>query len=246
MHRILNLRKRIIVFFLAMVTISTFLLNQPVCASERLIICGLGIESGNLDVYDLPGGSKIGTIYSEEGCTILDYYSDYGEYYKIEYSTPNGPKRGYVLMQYIYNYTNTTPATVTQYTEVWYGSDADVYQKSGAVYAGETVALLNVGDYWAYIEYNTTQGRKRGYVPYKYLNPQYTIPTGMIKYPIEVPYVGSYTVYSGPSPQYVAVGSVSNEYVNLLEIVTFGDRRAWYITYNVPGQKMKAGYIMIN
>lgn len=209
---------------------------------------GCGIATANISVYNAAGGTKIGTIFNSEGFTILNTTDSL--YLYVEYSTSNGAKRGYINMQSSYNaYYASCPATVNRTTGVWYGNNANDYQTCGTVYNGETVAVLEKDGYWAYVEYNTNSGRKRGYVPYSYLNPYFSIsnPSIALSNSSKLYISGYHNVYSGPSTQYVTVGSVNNEYVNFVrkESVGANGKTIYYISYYVTGNKMKSGYIIL-
>ena len=195
--------------------------------------------------------NRIGSLFLREGFTILMHGSGF---LYVEYSTSTGAKRGYinfgvnagVSMQSDYS----SVGKMTSTANVYYGTDTSTFRQVGAVYAGETVAVLAKNSYWAYIEYNTTTGRKRGYVytntVQSYNTPEsgtwgtlYTLRTPQTKY-IE----GNKTIYAGPGENYAQVGSVSNENVTFRgEIVLSGDLYAWYVEYDTSSGK-KSGFIL--
>lgn len=211
---------------------------------------GFGLVwSDSAAVYATPGGTIVDRIYSSQGVTVLGEASDSqgNGYYKINYNTSRA--YAYVKMGDIIEYPMTDSAQISQNYSVWYWNDASKFQTTGSVYKGETVALLGVSDYWYFIEYNTSNGRKRGYVPYFCVsrNGSYDV--------VRIPkYVGTnnvektYDVYSGPSRKYVKIGTVyANELVDFYsDDYRYGNTHAEHIGYSVPGQAMKAGYILLS
>lgn len=172
----------------------------------------------------------------------------------MEYSTSSGAKRGYIIgsPNVAYNSAYSSAAKVTTIANVYYGTDASKYEKVGAVYADETVALLAKNSYWAYIEYNTTAGRKRGYV-YANTVQSYNTPssgTWGTLYTLRTAKTwhmdGTYDVYSGPYPNSAKIGSVSNEDVTYRGASDLADYvSASYIEYTVDNTgKIKSGFIL--
>lgn len=246
--------ERLVTFVLAMVLM--LVSASAVYAASDYELSGLGIAVRDTTVYlNTPGSGNTGKVFKSEGVTLLEnskLYYDSGNkaYYKIEYSTSRGSQRGYVYVGDMYRFPNTTTATITQNSNVWYWPDTAKFQTIGTVYNGETVVLLGVNKGWCYIEYNTTSGRKRGYV----LSSCVTSANGLTN-TIWPPYYETknldkaYDVYAGPSRQYVRIGSVSKgELVDIMHSGVdsmYGSTKTQYIAYSVPGQKMKAGYIIL-
>lgn len=195
--------------------------------------------------------NRSGSLFLREGFTILTFG---GDYLYVEYSTSTGTKRGYldygtdagVAMQTSYSSVGKMNSTAN----VYYGTDTSIFRQVGAVYAGETVAILAKNSYWAYIEYNTTAGRKRGYV-YANTVQSYNTPgsgTWGTLYTLRTPetwYIeGNNTIYAGPGENYAQVGSVSNENVIARgRIILTGDLEAWYVEYDTSSGK-KSGFIL--
>ena len=212
---------------------------------------GWGITTSSLPVYDDKyGTNRIGSVFTQEGFTILRYTY---EYTYIEYSTSSGPKRGYLVGYNLAIAGDTTYASVGKITStcnVYYGTNESTYRKAGAVYADETVVILAKNSYWAYIEYNTTAGRKRGYI-YSNCVQSYNTPSSgtwgslyTLRTPSNMSISGTQTVYSGPSRNYAAVGSVTDETViKRGEIWLIGDYEAWYVEYNTS-TGLKSGFIL--
>lgn len=243
-----NFFKRFLSLALALVALVTAIPANQVFASENYNGCW-GITYSSMPVYsDQYGTTRIGSLFKQEGFTILRFTSDGAQ---IEYSTSSGKKDGYILHgDYEYQDTYTSVGYITATANVFYGTDASTYQKAGAVYAGENVVILAKNSYWAYIEYNTTAGRKRGYIYANCVTPYNTPTSGKwgdlytTRTPSNMSITGTQTVYSGPSSNYAAVGSVSNETViKRGEVWLVGDYEAWYVEYNTSSG-MKSGFIL--
>lgn len=205
------------------------------------------------------GGSKIGTVYKNEGITVL-WTS--GSVAKIEYSTSSGTKQGYLYNPNYYlavysnspNVSNSSVAHVDTTAAVYYGPSSSGYQKVGTVYAGEMVVAFGETDGWTYIEYNTSSGRKRGYMADSCLTTYYWLRlSGNL---VSEAHVTNYSawvsgrqyVYAGPSTQYPTVGYVQDE--NIIEysrLYTDADGRTFqYIEYYVGGTSVKkSGYLLL-
>lgn len=225
---------------------------------------GFAFAAQDIDVYDdlsFSAESWKGKIKAQEGFTIIDSKNSKfsNGYFYVDYSTPNGWKQGWISFNVknqlpFYPSLGSTAATVNTATTLWYGNNADKYQPFGMVYEGESVAVLEytTGEYWAFIEYNTNAGRKRGFVPVYYLTFCYEdailkpLTAGWRK-TIPTPVSGTFTVYSGPTKQYVPIGTVyKGESVIVLEEFTRFDRTVQHITYKVSGDLDKSGYIFLN
>jgi len=120
------------------------------------------------DDFDI--SQSVGSVFVGEGMTVLyDYfYSDWtGKSYQvayIEYSTSSGTKRGYVYdNQLVKPVANTSIARVITTSSAYAGAD-DSYVKLGGAYYNEYVSILSSNGTWAFTEYNTASGRKRGYM----------------------------------------------------------------------------------
>lgn len=191
---------------------------------------------------------SLGTVYAGEGMTVLYTYgySDANKSYNIAYveiSTPSGTKRGYIPSSALagINYPSSV-ARVTDTNSAYSGPDSS-YVKLGGAYYNEFVTVLakNTGNDWVWVEYNTSDGRKRGFMDYSKLH-NYNHP-GMYN---DLPVFNSLkqatqqlTVYGGPSTNAANIGLIYNqEVVSQLN----SERGFAYIEYNTTGGA-KRGYV---
>lgn len=252
--------KRTIGLVLAIVLMLTALIPvQAYAYADELGIGGLNYASRNIPVYDQPhGGSVIGTIYQYESYTVLaEYYWD--GYIWVDYSTPNGAKRGYIYVEQDEGrFRSDAPARVIANSNVYYGRNdlGSNYQRAGAVYAGEYVAVIAQSGNWSYVEYNTTSGRKRGYMPSYNLELSLYTPDQFASIYNDYPPSdrenhrfdcdATMTVYAGPTKLYAKVGTVSDEVVYRYgSEIQIGPYHAFYIEYYVTGtDQLKSGFIV--
>lgn len=220
---------------------------------------GQEIAEKDIDVYSSPDWTKkIGKIYKFEGYTVLEQNGPWGNL-RVEYSTSSGPKRGYIkIPQDELPGRKDGVGKVKTNSTVYFGrtdkkGKYGTYKSTGTVYSGEIVAIMAKNDDWAYIEYNTNSGRKRGYMKYSNLH-VYNRPevfpdfynhnnSGQKKY-----ISGRKYVYSGPTSLYVQVGWVEDENVTVFgkEYVYDSNNKEYssqYIEYNNNGQT-KSGFIV--
>lgn len=251
--------KRLAALLLVVMTVLTLVPVTPAyAAGDEGYYGGLGYAWQTETVYsDAACTNKIGTIYKGEGYTIL--YRNWDNFY-VEYSTPSGAKRGYVSHwpgEYPMAVYRSCVSKITANSTVYAGPDTSRYAAVGTVYAGELVAVIGRNDYplgngytggWIYIEYNTTSGRKRGYMidvnNYMYSRPDAFPDFYMWKNAGEDVWIsGTATVYYGMSTQYAVAGQVKNENVTVLfhDWLEDGD---WYtyIEYSSPSGR-KSGFI---
>lgn len=135
-----------------------------------------GLNVQTCDDFDI--STKLGSVSAGEGVTILyDYgYSDWtGKSYRvafIEYSTASGTKRGYVYKDQLDNASYPTSVARVMDTNSAYSGPDNSYVKLGGAYYNEYVTILakNTGNDWVFVEYNTSTGRKRGYMLYTKLS----------------------------------------------------------------------------
>jgi len=220
---------------------------------------GFAYSNATQTVWSCDEASKavsIGTVGANEGVTRL--YA-YGDVMFIEYSTSSGAKRGYVYSPN-FSYTGTTcAARVTQNTTLSYGARTDyAFQTAGSLSAGEYVAVLSgsAGLNKVYVEYNTNNGRRRGYMPasnlalhggttVSSLPDMYKIQNGQFL-PLAPVGVGtSQDVYGGPGRTYATIGSVSaGETIAVLTSMTINGGKWHCIMYEVGDTNVwKTGYI---
>lgn len=248
MNRIMiNSKKRFVSMLFALLMVLTIFPMATVHAATYN--GGAGCAESKLTVYKSVDGANYGTIYKGEGFTILNFLS--GDWLYVEYSTSNGPKRGYVerLNGNVGHYDPSCVAKVTKDSSLYYGNSTSKYPKSGSVYKDEIVAVLAKSDSWVYVEYNTNSGRKRGYMlnaNLSYYNYKTMDPLLVKKSKTPEKINGSYDVYSGPSDQYPVVGSISNEKIEYLDTIHEGTKVIYYIRYNLTGtSQKKTGFIII-
>ena len=208
--------------------------------------CGLAkAVFDNLPVYDSSIQSE-GNIkdytFPNETFTIL---CKDGNSYFISYSTANGPTLGYVFTGFMFDTYSTCMGIVTSYSSVYYGPDTTTYERSGSVNSGEYVAILASESNWYFIEYDTSNGRKRAYVPAQNVSIQYAEDSNI---PLFGNVCGELTISSkinvrqGPSTLYSVYGSVSNQKADLLKV----EDDFYYIRYSLNSGKLKTGYIAIS
>ena len=184
-----------------------------------------------------------GTIYAEEGFTELQPYYEDGKWVSlVEFSTPSGTKRGFVnsSSMHITNVKDTSVARVIASSSPAYAGPDNSYVKLGGVYDNEFVAILARNGDWAYSEYNTANGRKRGYIKYSDLS-NYQSRT----YPADKKHISlkkatkELSVYGGPNSNYANIGTVFNQ-----EIVSYlgTERNYSYVEYTTTNGS-KRGYV---
>lgn len=168
MLKTLSIHKRLLAFALIILTVLGMIPVMGASAAESYD-GGWAFSKANHTVYSsATGGSAIGSI-GREGVTVL---SKSGSTYYIEYSTSSGAKRGYVRNISSSNFdlsslSSSCVAKVTTGYSLYYGPNTSTYAATGgSVGAGEYVAVIAKEGSWAYVEYNSASGRKRGYMPY--------------------------------------------------------------------------------
>lgn len=225
---------------------------------------GYAISNSTQTVYSCDDYStkiRIGGISSQEGVTRLYGYNSTasnGQTYSvlfIEYSTSSGAKRGYVFNpNFSYPYSETCVGRMSMGCNTYYGAydglsywgSGTTFGKAGFVGDGEYVAVLAKNENSMYIEYNTSQGRKRGHVSSTYVR-LYNSPGHFADIPFYSS--GSITlgttyqdVRSGPGSAYPIIGSVSNEYIK----IWLGEKINGYrlAQYMISGTStVKTGYV---
>lgn len=251
-----KIKNRMVSLLLVVITVLSMI---PTCVTNA----ATGYNGGggaqtveNMNVYsDAACTSKKGSLYDNEAFTVLYGYGN-GLYY-IEYSTPSGSKEGYISLgqhDYINDYTNNTcVATVNVNTYVYYGNNATTYVRAGTVYTSERVVVYSRYADWSYIEYNTSTGRKRGYVPASSLT-YYNEPAVYEDFYLDnlgtTKWIsGYYDVYTGLSYRFDKAGSVRDESVVVRATVATDLEGGYadFIEYNVAGtNQKKTGFIFYN
>ena len=198
--------------------------------------------------------APVGTLFKHEGCTFLFSYEFNGKNIAfIEYATSSGTKRGYVYSQYLSFPFETIVCIVKEAINV-YGGPGSNCAIIGALGAGELVSLLAKEGNEIYVEYNTKNGRKRGYIAWDKVDPRdYTPGTmfpdfytnGVSAYAIDENII----VYGGPNSNYAQLGSVKNEEVtnfntNKVNTNEYGfEYTCIEYTVTATGQR-KRGYVL--
>lgn len=244
---------------LTIVTILATIFIAPIKANATTYDGGYAITINQRTVYkDEACTIYKGKLFACESFTVIERLSN-NTVYKVEYSTSNGAKDGYIRVDDAISDRsyNSCIAIMNGNTDVYYGNNRNTYLKSGSVSAGERVVIVCRDSVWSFIEYNTLKGRKRGYVLNSSLTaynpPQYSETPNFGPRAIEPTErtISKYcVVYGGPSRQYAQIGSVSTkdskpEQVILRGIHFCGDEAAYFIEYSVTGSSQKkCGYIM--
>lgn len=114
--------------------------------------------------------ASIGNLFINEGCTFLFSYLVNGVNVAfIEYATSSGTKRGYVESNKLKFTCETIVAIANEKIDVYAGPSTS-YTSFGTIFQNELMAVIAKEDNLIYVEYNTTKGRKRGYVDWSQLN----------------------------------------------------------------------------
>lgn len=200
--------------------------------------------------------APVGTLFKHEGCTMIFHYDfvdgdrSYHVAY-IEYSTSSGTKRGYVYNQYLSFPVETCVAVMKERADVYAGPNSN-YASIGAIAGSEFVSIIAKEGDDIYVEYNTSGGRKRGYIKYSQVNP-YNRPSvfpdfyadGVQAYILDERCV----VYGGPNSNYSELGAVRNEEVTCFNTNKSNNNEYTFeytcIEYTVSstGQR-KRGYVL--
>lgn len=202
-------------------------------------------------------GYKIGSIFQEEYVIILQQN---GKMSYVEYNTVNGRKRGYVFSYRLtpVNTSSQVPdlevsndyifALINNGTDVYAGPSSDNYALIGSVGPSEEIGMIHKENNWIYIQYATTGGPKRGFIPAN-SDLILILDEGTID---DLPdKTNSYTgwadltnaatpVYAGPSTSYVSIGSLaSNESVTVFA----GAENSFYQIEYTTATGPKRGFI---
>lgn len=223
---------------------------------EEVPTGGFRIPTQNLSVRsydDIDLSIEYGTIFKDEGVTLIYSYSFAGEYNisYIEYSTSVGVKRGYVYTnQLVAPITNTSIALVEASEILVYSTPERATRVStGKIYSGEYITVLEASGGVKYIEYNTTSGRKRGYIYEaaitEYNNSNNHIPITVINENNVLQATGNLPVYLGPSTNYASAGSIFDDevvYYSTSAPSYIGNSGYYFIEY-LTSTGRKRGYI---
>lgn len=196
-----------------------------------------------------------GYIYAGEFFTVLVDESDANAYY-VQYNITTSPgyKQGYIKKSN--NYTedsNTCAGQMIRGSTVYFGPDENTYNTVGSVNYGECVAVLAKSDNgkWYYIEYDTVNGRKRGYVPVL----TFSCLSKVVLYCPEYRYAGSSTdgpfsttkthaLYAGETTKHNQVGTIpAGSTVKVVNSFQEGSKNIFFIMCEHNG-KYTSGYIL--
>lgn len=211
-------------------------------------------NSSSVNVYSGPSSSKYfqaGTVSNQEGVTVLNYTEDDMLY--IEYSTSSGAKRGFVSSSDLQSKSRGVLGVVSEGGQVYSGPDTN-YFNCGAVGVDEYVIILQTEsstDYnydWYFIEYNTSGGRKRGYVDQNKITPR-SVTSGLPELSgrsgLAVGNSTGITVFYGPGSDYQSIGAIDEERVSVLTSITNDSTAYSYIEYFISSgtAASKRGYV---
>ena len=226
---------------------------MPVAETAEQIYGRLGIARTQQEVWAMDGTGKLGTIFAHEGFTIRESYGD--GTLDVEYSTPRGTQRGFIVNPNVYVDYDTCWAVANRNATVYYTTIPSLSETIGSISEGENVIVLARQHDWDYIEYNSPSGRKRGYVEHYKLT-WINYPANVRDLPCNEYYPEkvinlnrAVDVYAGPSDEYFRVGSVGvsdNPLHYCWEFSEFGSTWA-YVEYTVTSTgKIKSGFIKIS
>ncbi len=195
-----------------------------------------------------------GTVGQYEGMTLLYSYEYFGNVISfVEYSTSNGTKRGYVYESDIQKpLSNKSCVLIANTKKTVYSGPDSGYANIGAIGNTELAVILAKEGNWLYIEYNTTGGRKRGYITIDSIT-YYHRPNSFPDF-IRTTYSGSVdqnawvtnkeTVYGGPNTTYANIGAVNDEAIINYKTNSGSNEPLTYIEYWITGSSTKkCGYI---
>jgi Zinc carboxypeptidase./Bacterial SH3 domain. len=204
----------------------------------------LGAMNSAQYVYGGPSTTlyaSMGSVSANEKVTVL--IPNVSGFAFIEYSTSNGSKRAYVSASTL-TMTSTTALAKMNYDTPTYSEPYLYGQQIGSLFEEEYVVVLQQNSRMAYIEYNTTSGRKRAYVfNYKLtrVNTTEQVPNLEVSNDYIFAFINNAVdVYGGPSSDnYAVIGSVGP----LEDIGMIHKENNWiYIQYATTGGP-KRGFI---
>lgn len=233
-------------------------ISTSISTSEENFFGGFCCAKSNIEIRSTQNFNdtvpKFGSVSRHEGMTLLYSYDYFGSRISfVEYSTSSGTKRGYVYENEIDEPIKgkTCVARLGLKATVYAGIDTAKYANIGSIYTNELVSILAKEGENIYVEYNTTSGRKRGYIKYNQVA-VYNRPSlfpdfyknGTISHIREARCL----VYGGPCNKDAEIGAVNNEEVIAyntsggLDVYTYEYN---YIEYTVSSTgKLKSGYVL--
>lgn len=239
-----KLKIRTISFVMAFLMVFLLLPITPAYAASGESAWGIALTNKSVT---LDGGGT-GTIYAEEGFTIIGVESNS---YHVSYSTASGEKKGHITKDNVYGeFSGTRAGTITANCTVRY-QDNTYSGIVGSVYKGETVALLcdlKHDNGWYYIEYNTNaNGRKRGFVPKSCVSPYSGYVSENLAYFANDSgvYSSNADIHRGPGLYYEKLGNLyGKSYIRFTHPYMTINNRTWYLVfYTDSNGEQKTGYI---
>lgn len=240
-----KIKTRAISFVMALIMVLLVLPIAPAYATSNET--SVGIAYTNKTVYQyMYLEKKIGTIYAEEGFTILA--TEDNAYY-VSYSSPGGEKKGYISKDNIFtNFGGSVAGRITANCTVYY-RDFTSSGVVGSVSTNEYVAVLSKNNNgWSYIEYNTSaSGRKRGFINSSNISlfQEKNLPQNPAT-PLtsDGTYSGNSDIYRGPGLQYEKIGNLNGKnYTKFNVQVIRMNGRDWFLVYYTDNGVQKSGYI---
>lgn len=210
--------------------------EEIMTGGQRYTNHGIAVQS--CDDFNI--STQIGSIFEGEGVTLLySYgYSDASKSYNVafvEFSTSTGTKRGYMYTDQldVPNYPTSVARVVT--TSSAYSGPDSSFVKLGGAYYNEYVSILAKEEDWVFVEYNTSAGRKRGFMSYSNLDNCNYPKGGYADFPIKQ---GIYKatqqliVYGGPNSNFANIGTIFEHEVITVFSIENGFRYIEYSTSN--------------
>ncbi len=228
-------------------TVKNIVANPAV--HEEVLTGGHRYANTKITIYSCDNLSiavSVGSVFEGESVNLIYSYAysgsngNYNISY-VEYATSSGTKRGYTYSSNLSAASYVTYIARVITTSSAYSGPDSTYVKLGGAYYNEYVSILAKSGDWCFAEYNTTSGRKRGYMKLNCLseaNPSSSINgfssnQGLKKADMKL------TVYGGPNSNYANIGSIFNQ-----EVVSFltTERGFAYIEYST-NNGAKRGYV---
>lgn len=200
----------------------------------------------SLTTYTGPASSFAHAGSVENGEPVTRFNIQENGYTLIEYATPSGTKRGFIENESVTHTGNGTLGFASAVSDVYF--QREPLSKIGSVYANEYVVILseskgNDTSNTYFIEYNTANGRKRGFIAKDKVEVvgNLTIAQPHVRARAEMVAQKGRTVYGGPGTNDGTIGS-SAEKELVLRFHT--DSGYSYIEYTVvPSYDIKCGYV---
>ena len=187
----------------------------------------------DINIYYTSAASlKLGSIYDEEYVIVL---GKTGSYYYIEYNSPSGRKRGYIIKTALNLYSSSSISSIATSGETVkmnsartvYSGPSSTYASVGSVSQNEYVVLIDKGTRgWYLIDYSAAGTRKQGYVPKSSVASTSTPINSEISYPVytnaERHIMEKYTSGLGKDLVYYTIGDANSDNVLFLNFAIHG------------------------